>query len=107
MIKDIIYYRKEQDGELSRSPQVAQHGLKGCQSCECCRFGAGESSPGHFPSMNEIARISRQPCLVSRCLDYDSKPFSFGDVFCQMLLIQSLRLLHVGTALQRPEQQRL
>jgi hypothetical protein len=57
--------------------------------------------------MNEIARVGRQPGLVSRFLDYDPEPFSFADVVWQMPLIQLLRLPNIGAALQCPVQQRL
>jgi hypothetical protein len=57
--------------------------------------------------MNEIARVGRQPGLVSRLLDYDAELFSFVDVGWQIPLIQLLRLPNIGAALQCPVKQRL
>jgi hypothetical protein len=88
----------------SRSPQLAKYGLKGCERCKCCRLGAREAGPSHFPGMNEIARVGRQPGLVSCRLDYDPALLSLVDVFSQMLLIQLLRLPNTGAALQCPVQ---
>jgi hypothetical protein len=86
---------------------VAKYGLKGCERCKGCRLGAREAGPSHFSGMNEIARVRRQTRLGSRRLDYDPELLSLVDVICQMQLIQLLRLLNIGAALQRPEQQRL